>query len=203
MSENPAADAERTKWEYRTLFRKTEEYLVDDLNELGEEGWDVVAIEYHKDPGGMGDSMIWTAFLKRPYTGERPVSLKHAVREADEIAKKKKFLAAQLDDSEPEFAFEGELKPRPQAYSMQDFGEDLPGERGGVPQTQPDAGELKFEPDAEELKLEDEGGGLKLEGEEGELKLAGDNELTLEDAEDDGEVLEAEAILEDEEEQKD
>ena len=61
--EAPPAAARRT-WEYMEISRKTETYLVGDLNELGKEGWELVDVLFRRDIK-MGESWYWTAFLKR------------------------------------------------------------------------------------------------------------------------------------------
>lgn len=60
------------KWEYQFLTKKTEAYLVKELNELGQIGWELVAAGQGKDRAG---ELSWTAFLKRPYVPHptRPV----------------------------------------------------------------------------------------------------------------------------------
>lgn len=57
------------KWEYFGLTRKTETYLCKDLNTAGQEGWELVSIDYCKDVKG---EMSWTAFLKRPFSPDAP-----------------------------------------------------------------------------------------------------------------------------------
>ena len=55
------------RWEYKELTRKTEEFLVNDLNEHGKVGWELVSVSYNKAPkSGLGEAFVWTAFLKRP-----------------------------------------------------------------------------------------------------------------------------------------
>ncbi|NLF09742.1 MAG: DUF4177 domain-containing protein [Pirellulaceae bacterium] len=51
------------KWEFCFESRKTEPTLVKTLNDLGQQGWELVTIIHHKDPKGI---MTWTAFMKRP-----------------------------------------------------------------------------------------------------------------------------------------
>ena len=69
MSTSDAADTP-TKWEYMELDRKTQSYLVNELNLLGKEGWELVSVTFLKGVGsGMGSNEAWIAFLKRPYTG--------------------------------------------------------------------------------------------------------------------------------------
>jgi hypothetical protein len=64
------ASAPRT-WEYMELSRKTETYLVGDLNDLGKEGWELVTVLFRRDIK-MGESYYWTAFVKRLCTDRRP-----------------------------------------------------------------------------------------------------------------------------------
>jgi len=57
------------KWEHVAITRKGEAMLVEEMNALGEEGWQLVSVFYFKDPKG---TMTWIAFLKRPKTGQSP-----------------------------------------------------------------------------------------------------------------------------------
>ncbi len=52
------------KWECMELTRKTETYLVIDLNKEGQQGWELVSVIHDKNSKG---EMTWTAFLKRPH----------------------------------------------------------------------------------------------------------------------------------------
>jgi hypothetical protein len=52
------------KWEYMESTRKSEAYLLQELNQIGQEGWELVNILQAKDRKG---EMSWIAFLKRPY----------------------------------------------------------------------------------------------------------------------------------------
>jgi hypothetical protein len=54
------------RWEYMSLVRKTETTLVNDLNQIGQEGWELAAIVHGRDAKG---ELCWTAFLKRPSAG--------------------------------------------------------------------------------------------------------------------------------------
>lgn len=65
MTETTTVQA-RQIWEYTSLTRKSESYLVKDLNEFGKEGWELVSTTYHKDMKG---NLVWTAIVKRPCTG--------------------------------------------------------------------------------------------------------------------------------------
>jgi len=61
----PVVQAQQ-RWEYASLVRKTEPTLVNDLNLLGQEGWELVAAVYGRDAKG---ELCWTALLKRPSSG--------------------------------------------------------------------------------------------------------------------------------------
>jgi hypothetical protein len=58
-------------WEYMEISRKTETYLVGDLNDLGKEGWELVTVLFRRDIK-MGESYYWTAFVKRLCTDRPP-----------------------------------------------------------------------------------------------------------------------------------
>jgi hypothetical protein len=57
------------KWEYCLENGRTENSLLAKLNDLGQQGWEAVEILYYKD---IKSAMTWTAFLKRPSTGQAP-----------------------------------------------------------------------------------------------------------------------------------
>jgi len=57
------------KWEYQCLTRKSETYLNKELNELGQQGWELASVIFGKDTKG---SEAWIAFLKRPFVGHSP-----------------------------------------------------------------------------------------------------------------------------------
>lgn len=57
------------RWEYIFLTRRSELALQDELNAVGQQGWELVAVEYYKDAKGI---MGWIAFLKRPCAGPKP-----------------------------------------------------------------------------------------------------------------------------------
>ena len=54
------------RWEVLSISRKTDTYLAQELNTLGQEGWELVTINYAR---GKKEEMFWTAFLKRPAVG--------------------------------------------------------------------------------------------------------------------------------------
>ena len=54
-------------WEHMSLTRKTADFLVAELNEVGKLGWELVSASYHKDvKTSLGEAFCWTAILKRP-----------------------------------------------------------------------------------------------------------------------------------------
>jgi hypothetical protein len=53
----------RQPWEYRSCCKQSETYLLQELNEAGKEGWELVAANFSKDLKG---NWAWTAILKRP-----------------------------------------------------------------------------------------------------------------------------------------
>jgi len=116
MTDETESADDLVQWEYQALSRKTEEYLVDDLNIVGTEGWELVAIEHHKDPKSVGEAMCWTAFVKRPRTGEPTAVRSIADTAATDVQRKYQFEGRQLDDDAEEFKFqeeEDELKLEP------------------------------------------------------------------------------------------
>ena len=60
------------QWEYLELTRKTESFLLNDLNQMGAEGWELVAVLHHRELK-LGESLVWTAIMKRP-KGLRPAA---------------------------------------------------------------------------------------------------------------------------------
>ncbi len=54
------------RWEYMTISRKTNTYLAQELNTLGQDGWELVTTNYAR---GKKEEMFWTAILKRPTVG--------------------------------------------------------------------------------------------------------------------------------------
>jgi hypothetical protein len=57
------------KWEYCVETSRTESSLLVKLNDLGQQGWELAEALYYKD---LKSAMVWTAFLKRPSTGQTP-----------------------------------------------------------------------------------------------------------------------------------
>jgi hypothetical protein len=92
------------KWEYSCLTRKTEATLVNELNVLGQEGWDVVTVMFYKD---MKANLVWTAFVKRPSTGEGPRQpIPTAGGALSAAARKEIPVSAGFDLSEDDFKME-------------------------------------------------------------------------------------------------
>jgi hypothetical protein len=51
------------RWEYHFEARRTETSLLNAINELGQQGWELVDAMCYKDPKAV---ITWGAFLKRP-----------------------------------------------------------------------------------------------------------------------------------------
>ena len=62
MSKTATIHAQQ-RWEYETLYKKSNSFLNRELNELGQEGWELVSVNYAR---GKKEEMYWFAFLKRP-----------------------------------------------------------------------------------------------------------------------------------------
>ena len=73
------------KWEYMEATRKTEQYLLNDVNEAGQHGWELINVLHGKSRTGED---AWTAFLKRPYVGHGAThEAAHAVQALQEQAR--------------------------------------------------------------------------------------------------------------------
>ena len=57
------------RWDYCFETRRTETSLLATLNELGQQGWELVDAMTYKDAKGI---VSWGAFLKRPSVGPTP-----------------------------------------------------------------------------------------------------------------------------------
>ncbi|MBN2292035.1 MAG: hypothetical protein JXM70_06390 [Pirellulales bacterium] len=90
------------RWEYMSLARKTDSYLARELNTLGQDGWDLVTVNYA--PGKTGE-MFWTAFLKRPAAGH--VSPEATVQEATPAQQNPAPAPPKPDATKPAPALEG------------------------------------------------------------------------------------------------
>lgn len=93
-----------TTWEYQSLTRVSEAALVEGLNEIGREGWELVSAAQYRDVRGM---LTWTALLKRPVAGQvsLPARAEAAVAPAlpppPEAAKPEEEMDFELDASAP------------------------------------------------------------------------------------------------------
>ena len=105
------------KWEYMELTRKTESYLLSEINEFGQHGWELVSVTHGKDLKG---ELNWTAFLKRPYAAQgHPQQNNHhaesrvlgdqvTVQPAAATANAGAKLSAAADDADDELRFREE-----------------------------------------------------------------------------------------------
>ena len=75
------------RWEYTELTRSTEAFLLHDLNELGQDGWELVTVNQFKDRKG---ELMWTAFAKRPCGKHEVAPVASALNEQIRIEPKKK-----------------------------------------------------------------------------------------------------------------
>ena len=75
------------RWEYCVVSRSTENYLVHDLNERGQEGWELATASSGKDRKG---EIRWIAFLKRPCGKHDVPSVDSALNEQIRIEPQKK-----------------------------------------------------------------------------------------------------------------
>jgi hypothetical protein len=74
------------KWEHQSISRRTDAMLVEEMNELGDHGWQMVSAIYYADAKGV---MTWTAFLRRPKTPQAGKAAPAAASEsADPTAEK-------------------------------------------------------------------------------------------------------------------
>ena len=55
------------------MTRRSENYLMEEMNKEGQNGWELVNVLYYSDPKGV---MAWTAFLKRPAGHHVPATSK-------------------------------------------------------------------------------------------------------------------------------
>lgn len=66
MPENEVVYAQQ-RWEYLSFFKRTDTALENELNILGQSGWELVSFHCGKDRKG---EMAWTAFVKRPLSDQ-------------------------------------------------------------------------------------------------------------------------------------
>jgi hypothetical protein len=59
------------RWEYVVLNRRSDVTLSEEMNTLGQKGWELVSAINYRDMKG---NIAWTAFLKRPIGGQAAAS---------------------------------------------------------------------------------------------------------------------------------
>lgn len=86
MTRNLTVHAQQ-RWEYAELTRSTETFLLHDLNEKGQDGWELVSVIQGKDRKG---ELTWTAFMKRPCGKHEVAPIASALQEQIRIEPRKK-----------------------------------------------------------------------------------------------------------------
>lgn len=117
MAKNAIVQAQQ-RWEYVSVVKRTESALEKEINELGQNGWELVSVNYGKDRKG---ELAWTGFLKRPATQQARAAAagEQVARASEEPSEKPEEAEASLspkgfDLSGEEFAIREE-KPEPSA----------------------------------------------------------------------------------------
>ena len=82
MPENEVVYAQQ-RWEYLSFFKRTETALENELNTLGQSGWELVSFHCGKDRKG---EMAWTAFGKAPGVGATSHGSRRRIRGTSERA---------------------------------------------------------------------------------------------------------------------
>lgn len=104
------------RWEYMEITRKTEGYLIAELNKLGESGWELVSVSYHKAAkSGLGEAWSWTAFLKRPHAQHSAKVSAGEEKAAVDPAAAQRPATLQPSAATDEFAFASEPNEAPAA----------------------------------------------------------------------------------------
>ncbi len=75
------------RWEYSVITRSTEKFLIHDLNEHGQEGWELVSVDRGKDRTG---AATLTAIMKRPCGKHDVAPIESALNEQIRIEPKLK-----------------------------------------------------------------------------------------------------------------
>ncbi len=92
------------QWQYTFVNKQTENYLLNELNNMGLGGWEVISINYAKDLKGI---WVWTAWMKRPTVAAAAGDA--AAKAAGVGAKEEKEALQGFDLAEGDFGFkEGE-----------------------------------------------------------------------------------------------
>lgn len=108
-------NAVQMTWEYSSLTRVSETALVEGLNEIGREGWELVSAAQYRDVRGM---LTWTAILKRPATGQAAVPLEREAAAAPmaappPAASPQAPASAQTVGEDADFEMDAAASPRP------------------------------------------------------------------------------------------
>ena len=75
------------KWEYRFLVKQTDRQMLLELNHIGRDGWEAIALSYDKDLKGV---MNWTCWLKRPSGAWSEAGAKAVTASADATTETRK-----------------------------------------------------------------------------------------------------------------
>jgi hypothetical protein len=67
------------KWEYCSLTKFSESSLINELNMLGQQGWELISMLHYKDLKG---TICFTGIMKRPSTGPAPAPAGPALQAA-------------------------------------------------------------------------------------------------------------------------
>ena len=87
------------RWEYLNVVKRTETALDTEMNELGQNGWELISVIYGKDRKG---ELAWTAFMKRPAT-QQP----HATSDQKQVAGASQPPSREAEEAEPSASPEG------------------------------------------------------------------------------------------------
>ncbi len=109
-----SAIAPQVKWEYHSLTRVSEAAMVESLNQLGQESWELVSASHYRDMQGM---MAWTAILKRPIGDGTGTAVHRQVASAPMATPPAAKQARADDEMEFEVATPSPRPPRPHSAS--------------------------------------------------------------------------------------
>jgi hypothetical protein len=98
MTETSAGSV--VQWQYCFFNKQTENYLLNEMNNLGLGGWEVVSINYAKDLKGV---WVWTAWMKRPSVAAQAGDA--AAKAAGVGAKEEKKALQGFDLTDGDFGF--------------------------------------------------------------------------------------------------
>jgi hypothetical protein len=90
------------KWEYHVVMRRSQTGLMEELNEAGQQGWELTSITHDKDPKG---ELVWTGFLKRPFVPQAGSPAKKPAATETQGPEQQK---TEQPDAKPAFDLNGE-----------------------------------------------------------------------------------------------